>query len=169
LKWCRRNGNPYSLRPNEDGYSYTLVKPGVIKPFLTKEFQVDKPGIFKLEIPQDAPELVEGNTYVWTVTIICNKNRPSENIFARGWIARSPKTFDLQQLVENATFARERAGAYAQSGIWYDAVAAAYQSNLPNPQERNTFEYFTGLLDQVGLSNVAFTVNKALTSSPAKP
>jgi hypothetical protein len=22
LKWGRRNGNPYSLRPNEDGYSY---------------------------------------------------------------------------------------------------------------------------------------------------
>lgn len=159
----------YLSEPTSAPMRFTLVKPGVIKPFLTKEFQVDKPGIFKLEIPQDAPELVEGDTYVWTVTIICNKNRPSENIFARGWIARSPNTFGLQQLLTNVTSGRERAGAYAQSGIWYDAVAAAYQSSLPNPQERSTFEYFSGLLDQVGLSNVALTVNKALTSSPAKP
>jgi len=132
---------------------FALVEPGVSVPIFVKRFKVNKSGIIQLTLPHDTKELTTGKDYRWTVSLVCNSLRPSENIYVRGWISRVPKS-DLtgdsmsQTLLERGTF-------YAQSGIWYDAIAAISKAYLVNSEDPLNAKYLRVLLDQVGLSQVA--------------
>lgn len=131
---------------------FTLVEPRVSKPIVDRYVQVKKAGIVKLEMPSDAPALEVGKEYRWTVSAICNPYRPSENVYARAWIVRVQKPIELEQKL--ATLSTERAQIYAQSGIWYDAIATLYDTYSANPREPSTSEYFFALLNQIGLSHL---------------
>lgn len=133
---------------------FTLVEPGVAKPLMDKQINVEKPGIVQLEMPQEAPELLVGKQYRWVASIICNKNRPSENIYARTWVKRVTSSPSLEQKLRAATKESERASVYAQSGIWYDAIATAYKASQEGTRDQPTSKYFLELLEQIGLSNL---------------
>lgn len=133
---------------------FTLVEPGVSKAILNTRLQAKKSGIVQLGIQSKVPELKEGKEYRWTVSIICNEKRPSENIYARAWIERVPKTLNLVQKLKAVTEASERAADYAQAGVWYDAVSTAYKASQNKPRDPQSSEYFHELLEQVGLSQV---------------
>ena len=133
---------------------FTLVEPGVSEPVVDKQLKVDKPGIVQMQLPSDALELVEGKEYRWTVSIVCNENRPSENVYARAWILRVPNTPSLVQKLTAVTGNQDSAMIYAQSGVWYDAISTIYLDSLANPSDQLSSVYFHELLDQVGLSKV---------------
>lgn len=133
---------------------FTLVEPGIAKPILNTQLQAKKSGIVQLDIQSKIPELKEGKEYRWTVSIICNEERPSENIYARAWIKRVQRTPNLVQKLKAITKENEIAAAYAQSGVWYDAVSTAYTASQNEPREPQNTEYFLKLLEQVGLSKV---------------
>jgi Domain of Unknown Function (DUF928) len=143
---------------------FALVEPGVPQPILVKQLEVTKTGIVQLELPTNVSELSVGKTYRWTVSLVCNAKRPSENIYVRSWIARVPDRVEELQLLATASSQtvsestsdrlRQRAIAYAQSGIWYDAIATISKAYLANPQDRSSAEYLHLLLNQVGLSQV---------------
>ena len=143
---------------------FALVEPGVAQPILVKQLRVNKTGIVQLKLPTNISGLSVGKTYRWTVSLVCNAKRPSVNIYVRSWIARVPNHVDELQLLatassettreSNSDRLRQRAIAYAQSGIWYDAIAAISKAYLANPQDRLSAEYFHLLLNQVGLSQV---------------
>lgn len=71
---------------------FTLVEPGVSRPLLVKSFKADKTGLVQLELPENAPELQPKRQYRWTVSLICNAQRPSENVYAMSWIERVTAT-----------------------------------------------------------------------------
>lgn len=134
---------------------FTLVEPGVAKPIFNTKLEAKKPGIVQVGIQSKIPELKEGKEYRWTVSIICNEERPSENIYARAWIERVSKTPTLIQTLKVVNQERELAPVYAQSGVWYDAIASAYKASQSKPRDPQDLEYFLALLRQVGLSNIA--------------
>lgn len=136
--------------------SFAITEPSVAKPVLEKQLKVEKAGIVQLGLPPEIPGLEEGKEYRWTVSIICNENSPSENIYARSWIKRIPTTPNLKQKLDTATATqeRERAAVYAQNGVWFDAISTIYQASKEHPRDRLTSEYLTKLLDQIGLSNL---------------
>lgn len=134
---------------------FTLSAQGSNQPVFQKELKADKAGIVRLEMPQEAPELASGKEYRWTVVLVCNAKRPSQNINARAWIERVATTPELSRKLAKATDERDRAFAYAQSSIWYDAVAILSQLQSNNPRESQATEAFVSLLDQVGLTKVA--------------
>lgn len=133
---------------------FTLVEPGVAKPLIDKQMNVGRPGIVQLEIPQEAPELKEEKEYRWTASIICNENRPSENIYARAWIKCVTSSPSLEQKLDGVTKESERASVYAQSGIWSDAISTAYKASRKDTSDRLISKYFLELLEQIGLSNL---------------
>ncbi|HAX78071.1 MAG TPA: hypothetical protein DCY88_20175 [Cyanobacteria bacterium UBA11372] len=143
---------------------FALVEPGVAQPILVKQLRVNKTGIVQLKLPTNISGLSVGKTYRWTVSLVCNAKRPSVNIYVRSWIARVPNHVDELQLLATASSQavrestadrlRQRAIAYAQSGIWYDAIATISKAYLANPQDRLNIEYLHLLLTQVGLSQV---------------
>jgi hypothetical protein len=141
---------------------FTLVELGVSKPVLLKKFNLPKPGIIELEMPSNAPTLKLNKQYRWTVTLICNERRPSENVYARAAIQRVATNLDEQ--LKNANSDLLRAKVYADASILYDAMASAAKAYLANPREKASSEYFFQLLEQVGLSKVASKEQQRLAS-----
>ena len=134
---------------------FTLVERNVGQPIFQKQLKADKSGIVRLEMPQNAPALVEGKEYRWTVSLICSHKRPSENIYARAWIERVAIAPNLTQKLAAADSERNRALLYARSGIWYDALAILDKAHETDPRDRQTSNSFVSLLEQVGLTKVA--------------
>jgi Domain of Unknown Function (DUF928) len=147
---------------------FTLTEPGKSQPIYTERLKADKAGIMQLKIPQEASELAVDREYRWTVQIICNKNRPSQNINARALIQRVPSTGKLQQKLAGATSERERAMAYMESSIWYDGAAILNQLQANNsrdkPRDKQAVDYFVSVLEQVGLNRVATLERQRLTN-----
>ncbi|HEY9690628.1 MAG TPA: DUF928 domain-containing protein [Oculatellaceae cyanobacterium] len=133
---------------------YTLIEPGVLEPIVDKQVQLEKPGITKLEISETAPELTIGKEYRWTVTIICNQERPSENIYAHTTLIRITKTSELASRLATASTERSVGLIYAESGIWYDAIASLYKAYENTPHNTEVYNEFKILLDSIGLSQI---------------
>ncbi len=134
---------------------FTLTAPGSNKPIFQKQLKADQAGIVRLELPQEAQELAVNLEYRWTVALIPNEKRPSENIYARAWIKRVSSTPELKQKLAAATNDRDRALIYTHSGIWYDGIAILNQLQATNPRDKQAKDSFISLLDEVGLNKVA--------------
>jgi len=158
---------------------FALVEPGVVKPILVKQLKVNKSGIIQLDLPE-LLSLSVGKEYRWTVSLICNQKRPSQNIYVRSRIQRvSVKALEVPELMGNpvsdnlaqisSTTMRDRAILYGQSGIWYDAVSAMSKAYLTNPQDPLNVKYLRVLLNQVGLSSVANSQLPPLTAQKSAP
>lgn len=107
------------------------------------------------KLPADAPELVSGRKYRWSVSLLCNANRPSTNVFVQSWIEHIPTKPELTQHLTGATSEQERARIYAAAGLWYDALATISDAYSSNPSDRSIAERYLSLLEQVGLTQVA--------------
>lgn len=134
---------------------FALVEPGVTKPLFVQRMQVQKRGLMRVELPADAPELVSGRKYRWSVSLLCNANRPSNNVFVQSWIERVPAKPELTQHLAGATSEQQRAKIYAAAGLWYDALATISDAYSSNSSDRSTAEGYLSLLEQVGLTQVA--------------
>jgi Domain of Unknown Function (DUF928) len=133
---------------------FALVEPGVAKPLFVHRMQVQKGGIMQVQLPQNAPELVSGRKYRWSVSLLCNSNRPSNNVFVQSWIERVPGKPELTQQLTNGKSEVERARIYAASGLWYDALATISTAYNANPSDRSIAQARLSLLAQVGLDRV---------------
>ena len=134
---------------------FTLTERGANQPIYQKQLKADRAGIMRVEIPETAPALVEGKEYRWTVTLLCSEKRPSENVYARAWIERVATPSDLDRKLASVSSEGDRAAIYAQSGLWYDAVATLDKTRTANPRETQAANLFVTLLEQVGLNQVA--------------
>lgn len=123
---------------------FTLIDPGVAEPIIDLQQTVSTSGLGKLKLPSELPELKPGKLYRWTVALICNPKRPSQNSYAYSFIERVPLPDNLSQHLKVRN--TERASIYAQAGIWYDAVTEAYLSNSNHQQ-------FISLVTQFNQSN----------------
>lgn len=70
---------------------FTLVDLDEIEPVVDVQQEVQKSGVVKLSLPSQVPELKQGKSYRWTVSLICNPKRPSQNAYAYSWIERIPQ------------------------------------------------------------------------------
>lgn len=130
---------------------FTLLEPGK-KPIFTQELSPE-PGIVALKLPQNSPPLEVGKTYRWTVTIVCNPQKPSKNLFAQAWIERVPLPTS-QTFTENVNNISLCSIEYAQAGIWYDAIACNYTKYLENEADFNSPQFWS-LLEEIDLQNLA--------------
>jgi hypothetical protein len=169
---------------------FTLVEDqagGGGKTIWEKKIDSAQQGMIHVAIPKDRPELVIGKTYRWTVTLVCNSVQPSANRYFISYIERVPITRALaQQLsatglnrdsfpktipsgssleIRDLRFAaalRYRASLYAESGLWYDAVAALTTAIKQYPKDALVQEDLLSLFNQVGLGNVAMQESQRL-------
>jgi hypothetical protein len=117
---------------------FTIYRPGQPRPIYVQNITPKTPGIIALSLPETAKSLKIGVQYRWTVSVMCDRSRPSENIYAKAWIERveSSNTGNKSSCLSN----------YAQSGIWYDALSC----------QRKSTEEFWSLLNQVKLLEIAY-------------
>lgn len=131
---------------------FTLIEPGK-KTIFTKELDPE-PGIVALILPQSSRPLEIGKTYRWTVTVICNKMKPSRNLFAQAWIERVSSPKSNKSFSENTNDPSFCDVNYAQKGIWYDALACNYAKRVQNQNDTSNSQEFWSLLKEINLSNL---------------
>ncbi len=141
-----------------------LTEPGVPKPLLIKQLEA-KPGIAQVTLPANAPELVPGKTYRWSLAMICNPKRRSADVFAQAWIKRVDASADLTRQLTAAKSDPDRSRVYAQNGLWYDAFAAIATAHSANPKDSSIRDQLFTLLEQGGLTQVVSQERK-LTQTP---
>lgn len=109
---------------------YEYDKNGKIQPQPVQIVEMSSsPGIMQLALPKDKPGLTVGQTYLWQVTVLCNRDYPSTDLVARAKIkvVETPPTLKIA-----LTRTRDRttiANLYAESGFWYDALRETLAPN----------------------------------------
>jgi hypothetical protein len=124
----------------------SISHPKESEPIYENDLEIKKAGFQQINIPASRPSLQTGETYILTAGILCNPLRLSESIYARVTFKKIDLSAQTRQQLERTASDVEKAGIYAREGIWYDAIAFAYES--PN--------YFRYLISQSKL-NVAFS------------
>ncbi len=99
-----------------------LVKPGISAPLWVTTLQKTQAGLNQVTVPNHVQELQTGGRYRWTLSLICNPRRPSQNAYATAWVERIALT-SAQQAHLKSSPKQEHANVLAQNGIWYDALA----------------------------------------------
>jgi hypothetical protein len=127
---------------------FALTETGATEPILVKQLTPKQAGIVKFTLPTEASELKVGKEYRWTVSLICNTERPSQSVYARAWIERVAISSELANSLASSKFVDEKAGIYAAKGIWYDAIASLLDA--PANSSNRGAALLQTLLRQVG-------------------
>jgi hypothetical protein len=138
------------------------VESGVAQPIFVQQLQLQKAGIVRTQMPKNLPELVSGKEYRWSVSLVCDGNRRSNDTFTQSWIKRVPETPVLKQQIASTTTDRDRASVYAKAGLWYDALNALSTAQATNSNDPSISDAFLLLLDQAGLKEVALQERQRL-------
>lgn len=96
---------------------------------LYKTQMQSQPGTMQFTLPQDQLGLAIGQSYRWQVVLVCNPNVPSTNVVAASNIAVVKPSSTLQTQLAAAQTSQRRLDLYAESGLWYDAIAEASKSS----------------------------------------
>lgn len=174
------NGQTVSARPTFFWYisnktsapvEFALVEPGVAKPLFIQRMQVQEPGVMKVSIPKESPELATGKKYRWSVSLVCDANRPSSNVFVQSWIERisvnpnlAQKLSALQATANPASLLQEQGRIYAGAGLWYNALEALFNNYTANPNDPSSKADFLSLLEQGGQTQISAAERQRLAS-----
>lgn len=131
----------------------TLVEPGVAKPIFEQTVQIQRPGIVQVNFPDSAPALTPGKEYRWSISVMCNPKRRTQDVaYTQAFIKRLPLSALLEQQLAAAKSEQERSRVYAEAGLWYDALATLAKANAAEPANESIQADFYSLLNQVGLN-----------------
>jgi hypothetical protein len=116
-------------------------------------------GIISLSLPESAglPPLEVGKDYHWSFALICGSTQNSDNsgiVFTDGWIQRIEADDQLAARLAN-TVEADRAGVYAEAGIWQDAIATLAEQRRTQPNNSALTTQWNTLLESVGLTNLS--------------
>jgi hypothetical protein len=115
-------------------------------------------GIMGITLPQQAPELEPGQSYRWSLALLCNS--PQADIpFVEGYVRRvEPGEMPDSDVADSDVAAQTllaQAATYGQSGIWYDALTALATLKLNQPENHTIGENWVNLLTEVGLGGIS--------------
>ena len=133
---------------------FTLVDDG-IKPLVETQIKPPfQPGVQKVRLADYGVHLVPGKLYKWFVTLVVDPDRRSKDVLAGGAIERvaSPAALAAKLPSDDK---RQAAYAYAESGIWYDAIASLSDLVEAAPQDKALHQQRASLLEQAGLAEIA--------------
>ena len=79
-------------------------------------------GLLAIPLPKTEPGLSNDRSYNWTVALVCNPKRRTEDWVMGGWIQRQAPSNRLQQALKQDSNAIDQAKSYLQDNFWYDAL-----------------------------------------------
>lgn len=109
-------------------------------------------GIHALDLAEHGVSLEPGRVYRWSVAVVPDAKRRSNDIIAEGVIERTGASEDLTRALEEAEL---RFAPYALSGIWYDALAELRSAREADPENPGLKRQEIALLEQIELHEVA--------------
>src|SRR5438094_2463402 len=145
----------FQSKPAKAKFELTVVEPKKPKPLVSLTApQADKPGIHRVKLAKYKIELQPDVAYEWSVAIVPDAENRSRDVIAKGVIKRITPPGDLANRVAQMGDI-ERAAAYGQAGIGYDAFESVSNAIEAHPDDSSLRAQRASLLQQVGLSEAA--------------
>lgn len=144
----------YVSKPISTPIVFTLSDDGakpVVEQTLAPSFDV---GIHRVRLADFGVRLVPGKQYRWFVSLLSDSKRRSRDILAGATIERANpvEAAPMPSMVDGRT---GEAHHLAETGHWYDAIAILSDEIDHNPLEPSLRAQRAGLLQQVGLTEIA--------------
>jgi hypothetical protein len=145
----------FQSKPAKAKFELTVVEPKKPKPLVSLTApEADKHGIHRVKLAKYKVELQPDVAYEWSVAIVPDAENRSRDVIAKGVIKRIKPPGDLANRVAQMGDV-ERAAAYAEAGIWYDAFESLSNAIEAHPDDASLRAQRASLLHQVGLSEAA--------------
>lgn len=109
-------------------------------------------GIMSFEIPTEKPGLETGQTYKWSLGIVCDPS-PDANPYIEGVVERVALPPELAK-IETLPLS-DRPALYVEHDLWYDAVDSMAQLRLAQPNNPTVQADWQELLNSVNLGAIA--------------
>lgn len=141
-------------RPTSSPVEVTVVDPNATDPLL--ETQLKPPiaaGIHRIKLSDYNVSLKPGVAYQWYVSVVPDSQRRSKDILAGGSVERVTPPADVSSKLAQAP-KNDAAAAYADAGIWYDAVAALLDMLESSPKDAGLLAQRNALLRQAGIPEI---------------
>jgi len=152
VSWYVNTESPVSMQ-------VVLEQAEVANPILTKTIEVKRSGIVSLPLPAQA-SLQVGTRYRWRVLLACGGS--ANQVYARSFIQRVDQPIAMAGRSE-----LEQAIAYADQGIWYDALDAMIRAYHRNPANAALQSELKSLLQQAEVEMVDDTARFSMHSGVA--
>ena len=98
------------------------------------------PGIMSYSLPKNQLGLSSGQKYVWQVAVLCNPNRPSQDLVVSSEIKVVDTPVSLQKQLTTVRDSFAKANLYAEVGLWYDALAEVVGAKDNSLAQKSTYE-----------------------------
>jgi hypothetical protein len=124
--------------------------------YTTTFMTTGKGGIVSISLPTYAglPPLEVGKNYQWFLSMVCDSEQRSLDVFVHGSIQRVAPTAQLNNNL-NAATPNKRPDVYAEAGMWFDALTTLAELRRSNPNNSAYSAEWEQLLKAVGLDNIA--------------
>ncbi len=140
-------------------FELTLTEPKNPKPLLRVGTEKADAGIHRASLAKQKVTLKAGVPYKWTVAWVPDPANRSMDVIASGTIQRIEPDAKLTSALADAK-GLDKAAAYAQSGIWYDALEVVSNEIDSAPKDKSLHAQRAALLDQAGLKDAAAAERK---------
>jgi hypothetical protein len=154
-----------TTKDDPDLYWYISVAPQFPLEFSLSEDQAEKPllekrispplkaGLNRISLKDAGIKLSKGVQYRWFVAMVPDEVRRSKDLVAGAMIERVDPSDSLKEKL-SASDEGKRWTAYAQEGIWYDAIMILSEAIAARPGDEDLKARRDNLLTQVGLSKI---------------
>src|SRR5262245_50794486 len=134
---------------------FTIIDARTVQPLIETRLSGPlQPGMQRVRLADYGVRLSLGVAYRWSVALIVEPARRSRDIIAGGAIERIAPSAELRGKMAR-TGKRRASYVYAESGLWYDALAAISDLIDAAPNDRMLRQERASLLEQVGLHQIA--------------
>jgi hypothetical protein len=106
-------------------------------------------GLVHLPLPEAAPDLEVGQTYRWSLAVVCGQRLRPDDPVLTSYVKRVAVSPEVAQLP-----ALEQVVAYAESGIWYDSLLVLNQVRQAEQSSDALARAWESLLVAGGLSDI---------------
>lgn len=107
----------FSIKNEDESYFYAKTVP--LTPMSSQ-------GLWKFQLPEDAPPLTTGDRYKWSVALICSNQFGPDSPWTSAWVQRIDAP-DLATEPAKTQPSMELASAYGKAGLWYDTAAVLFE------------------------------------------
>ena len=129
---------------------FALLDEDSVEPISEITLTVTKPGVQRISLAEQGVKLEPGVEYEWSVALVLDPKQRSSDIIASGWAIRvdAPTKLGSEPSTDLVT-------AYAEAGLWYDALATISELIDKNPDDKSLRQIRAELLRQVGFQDLA--------------
>jgi hypothetical protein len=132
-------------------FELTVIHEGAIDPVVDVRLPAPAAkGVQCVDLGAHGVRLRAGEEYQWSLALVVDPEQRSRDLVATGWIERvaPPDALSAKLAAAGESGA---ASVYAESGLWYDALAAIWSFAERRPGDAEPQRQLDALLSQVGL------------------